>query len=50
MVNNINVKEIERMGRELNTMKKELDDMKEIVRGLVQFIMKREELDEDEYN
>ncbi len=50
MVNNTNVKEIERMSRELSTIKKELDDMKEIVRGLVQFIMKREELDEDEYN
>ncbi len=50
MVNDTSVKEIERMSRELSTMKKELNDMKEIVRGLVQFIMKREELDEDEYN
>ena len=41
---------MERMSKEITTMKKELDDMKEVVRGLVQFIMKREELDDEEYN
>ncbi|MCL4350711.1 MAG: hypothetical protein M1414_02365 [Candidatus Thermoplasmatota archaeon] len=50
MVNSINIKEMERMSKEITTMKKELDDMKEVVRGLVQFIMKREELDDEEYN
>ncbi len=50
MVNGVNGKEFEKMSRELVSMRRELDDMKEVVRGLIQFIMKREELDDEEFN
>ncbi|GGM77782.1 hypothetical protein GCM10007108_14950 [Thermogymnomonas acidicola] len=44
-------KEMERLSNELSSMRKELDDVKEVLRGLIQVIMSREEnLDDDEYN
>ncbi|MCL5881943.1 MAG: hypothetical protein M1592_05105 [Candidatus Thermoplasmatota archaeon] len=53
MKNNIvgNVKDVEKLSNEVNSMRKELDDVKEVLKGLIQVIMSREEgLDEDEYN
>ena len=53
MKNNIvgNVKDVEKLSNEVNSMRKELDDGKEVLKGLIQVIMSREEgLDEDEYN
>ncbi len=45
------VKDVERLSNEVNTMRRELDDVKEVLKGLIQVIMSREEgLDEDEYN
>ncbi len=50
MVNGVNGKEFEKMSKEIVSMRRELDDMKEVVKGLIQFIMRKEELDEEEYN
>lgn len=45
------VKDVEKLTNELSVMRRELDDVKEVLRGLIQVIMSREEgLDEDEYN
>ncbi|MEM0157900.1 MAG: hypothetical protein QXV22_05185 [Thermoplasmataceae archaeon] len=44
-------KDVEKLSHELNTMRKELDDVKEVLKGLIQVIMSREDgIDEDEYN
>lgn len=50
MVSGVSGKEFERMSKEIVSMRRELDDMKEVVKGLIQFIMRKEELDEEEYN
>ncbi|MCL4438940.1 MAG: hypothetical protein M1616_06220 [Candidatus Thermoplasmatota archaeon] len=45
------IKDVERLSNELTSMRKELDDVKEVLKGLIQVIMSREEgMDEDEYN
>lgn len=45
------VKNVEQLSREVVTMRKELEDVKEVLKGLIQVVMGREEnLDEDEYN
>ena len=42
---------VETLKSELSLMKKEIEDMKEILRGLIQVVMSRDgPLDEDEYN
>ncbi|HKJ97072.1 MAG TPA: hypothetical protein VJ944_04965 [Thermoplasmataceae archaeon] len=50
--NNTNkLKDVEKLNNELTVMRRELDDVKEVLRGLIQVIMSREEgLDDDEYN
>ena len=50
--NNTNkIKDVEKLNNELTVMRRELDDVKEVLRGLIQVIMSREEgLDDDEYN
>ncbi len=50
--NNSNkIKDVEKLNNELSVMRRELDDVKEVLKGLIQVIMSREEgLDEDEYN
>lgn len=50
-VNNNKVKDVEKLSNEVTTMRRELEDVKEVLKGLIQVIMSREEgLDEDEYN
>lgn len=45
------IKDVEKLNSELTDMRRELDDVKEVLRGLIQVIMSREEgLDDDEYN
>ncbi|MCL4337442.1 MAG: hypothetical protein M1129_03935 [Candidatus Thermoplasmatota archaeon] len=45
------VNDVEKLSNEVVTMRKELEDVKEVLKGLIQVIMSREEgLDEDEYN
>lgn len=45
------VKDVETLSNEVVTMRKELEDVKEVLKGLIQVIMSREEgMDEDEYN
>ncbi|MCL4335860.1 MAG: hypothetical protein M1476_02510 [Candidatus Thermoplasmatota archaeon] len=45
------MKDVEKLSSEVVSMRKELDDVKEVLKGLIQVIMSREEgLDEDEYN
>jgi hypothetical protein len=45
------VKDVETLSNEVTSMRKELDDVKEVLKGLIQVIMSREEgVDEDEYN
>jgi hypothetical protein len=45
------MKDVETLSKELSTMKRELEDVKEILKGLIRVIMSKEgELDEDEYN
>ena len=45
------LKEYKKISSELNSMRKELDDVKEILKGLIQVIMSREEnVDGEEYN
>lgn len=42
---------VEKLTNEVNSMRRELEDMKEVLRGLIQVIMNRDgPLDEDEYN
>ncbi len=45
------VKDVETLSNEVVTMRRELEDVKEVLKGLIQVIMSREEgLDDDEYN
>ncbi|BAB60243.1 TVG1133289 [Thermoplasma volcanium GSS1] len=45
------IKEVEALNREVKSMRKELDDVKEVLRGLIQVIMSRDDnFDDDEYN
>lgn len=45
------IKDVEKLSNEVVTMRRELEDVKEVLKGLIQVIMSREEgLDEDEYN
>lgn len=45
------IKDVETLSNEVVTMRRELEDVKEVLKGLIQVIMSREEgLDEDEYN
>lgn len=49
--NSNNIKDVEKLNNEITVMRRELDDVKEVLRGLIQVIMSREEgLDDDEYN
>lgn len=44
-------KEVEELSNELKGMRQELDDLKEVLRGLIQVIMNKEgALEDDEYN
>lgn len=44
-------KEVEKLTDELKGMRRELDDLKEVLRGLIQVIMNKEgALEDDEYN
>lgn len=44
-------KDVETLSNEVVTMRRELEDVKEVLKGLIQVIMSREEgLEEDEYN
>lgn len=44
-------KEVEKLSNELKGMRRELDDLKEVLRGLIQVIMNKEgALEDDEYN
>jgi hypothetical protein len=45
-----NIKEIEKLNKDLITLRKEVDDMKDVVRGLIQFIMRKEDVDSEDYN
>ncbi len=45
-----NLKDIEKLNKDLVTLRKEVDDMKDIIRGLIQFIMRKEDVDGEEYN
>ncbi|KAA8923165.1 MAG: hypothetical protein F6Q11_01395 [Thermoplasma sp.] len=48
---NDKAKDVEALNREVKNMRKELDDVKEVLRGLIQVIMSREDnFDDDEYN
>lgn len=48
---NTRIRNVEKLTNEVNSMRKELEDMKEVLRGLIQVIMSRDgPLDEDEYN
>lgn len=50
-VGNDKAKDVEALNREVKNMRKELDDVKEVLRGLIQVIMSREDnFDDDEYN
>ena len=45
------IKNVEQLSKEVVTMRRELEDVKEVLKGLIQVVMGREEnLDEDEYN
>ncbi len=50
MKEQMNVKEIEKLNKDLVTLRREVDDMKDVIRGLIQFIMRKEEVDGEEYN
>lgn len=50
MKEQINVKEIERLNKDIVTLRREMDDMKDVIRGLIQFIMRKEDVDGEEYN
>ncbi len=50
MKDQINVKEIEKLNKDVVTLRREVDDMKDVIRGLIQFIMRKEEVDGEEYN
>ncbi|WP_297215576.1 hypothetical protein [Thermoplasma sp.] len=48
---NDKAKDVEALNKEVKNMRKELDDVKEVLRGLIQVIMSREDnFDDDEYN
>lgn len=45
------VKDVETLSNEVVTMRRELEDVKEVLKGLIQVMMSRDEgLDDDEYN
>jgi hypothetical protein len=52
MKNDINrIKDMEKLSNEVDSMRKELNDMKEVLRGLIQVIMSRDDnQDMDDYN
>ncbi len=52
MKNEINkIKDVEKLSNEVDSMRKELNDMKEVLRGLIQVIMSRDDnQDMDDYN
>lgn len=44
-------KDVEKLSNEVVTMRRELEDVKEVLKGLIQVIMSREEgFDDDEFN
>jgi hypothetical protein len=45
-----NIKDIERLNKDIVSLRKEVDDMKDVIRGLIQFIMRKEDIDSEEYN
>ncbi|MCW6168347.1 MAG: hypothetical protein LVQ96_01100 [Thermoplasmatales archaeon] len=52
MKNDVNrIKDVEKLSNEVDSMRKELNDMKEVLRGLIQVIMSRDDnQDMDDYN
>ncbi|MHB8397108.1 MAG: hypothetical protein ACYDAZ_07655 [Thermoplasmataceae archaeon] len=45
------VSDFEKLSDEVSTMKRELEDVKEILKGLIRALMSKEgEMDEDEFN
>jgi hypothetical protein len=52
MKNDVNrIKDMEKLSNEVDSMRKELNDMKEVLRGLIQVIMSRDDnQDMDDYN
>jgi hypothetical protein len=45
------IKDVEKLSNEVDSMRKELNDMKEVLRGLIQVIMSRDDnQDMDDYN
>ncbi|MCL4335339.1 MAG: hypothetical protein M1402_04500 [Candidatus Thermoplasmatota archaeon] len=50
-VDNGRTEKVERLSNEIKGMRREIDDLKEVLRGLIQVIMSREgSLDDEEYN
>lgn len=48
---NSRFEKVERLSNEIKGMRKELDDLKEVLRGLIQVIMNKEgAFEDDEYN
>lgn len=48
---NLSPEKFESLSKEVKGMRKELDDLKEVLRGLIQVIMNKEgALEDDEYN
>ncbi|MHB8361871.1 MAG: hypothetical protein ACYDAO_10645 [Thermoplasmataceae archaeon] len=48
---NYDINEFRKLTTELSNMRRELDDVKEVLKGLIQVIMSREEnVDGEEYN
>ncbi|EQB69563.1 hypothetical protein [Cuniculiplasma divulgatum] len=45
-----NIKDIEKLNKDIVSLRKEVDDMKDVIRGLIQFIMRKEDIDSEEYN
>ena len=45
-----NIKDIEKLNKDIVNLRKEVDDMKDVIRGLIQFIMRKEDIDSEEYN
>lgn len=48
---NLSKNNVEKLSKEVVSMRKELEDVKEVLKGLIQVVMSRDgALDDDEYN
>ncbi|MHB1440224.1 MAG: hypothetical protein ACYCSO_08925 [Cuniculiplasma sp.] len=45
-----NIKDLEKLNKDIVSLRREVDDMKDVIRGLIQFIMRKEDIDSEEYN